>query len=70
MPAKIATAIVDAMEAIATDPFGNHPQAKPLQGTKAGFRMRHGDWRILYRVDRDAQTVYLEAVKTRGSAYR
>jgi mRNA interferase RelE/StbE len=70
MPAKIATAIMDRMDAIAVDPFGSHLQVKPLQGTKAGFRLRQGDWRVLYRVDRDTEAVYVEAVKTRGAAYR
>jgi len=70
MPAKTAQAIMGDMQAIAADPFGAHSQAKPLEGTKSGFRLRHGNWRVIYRIDREAQTVSIEAVKPRQDAYR
>jgi len=70
VPVKVARAILIDMEAIAAAPFGRHPQSKPLRGTADGFRLRHGDWRVLYRVDRKTDTVFVEAVKTRAEAYR
>jgi len=70
IPRKVAEAIMANLEAIAADPFGRHPQAKALKGTKSGFCLRHGGWRALYRVDRAAETVYVEAMKSRGGAYR
>jgi mRNA interferase RelE/StbE len=67
---KKAAAIETAMEEIAANPFGEHPNASYLKGTKSGFRLRQGDLRILYRVDRTVQTVFVERLKPRGEAYK
>jgi mRNA interferase RelE/StbE len=70
MPPKVAAAIRASLDAIAADPFAHHANVKLLTGVKDSFRLRHGDWRVLYRVDRASQTVYVEWVKSRGGAYR
>lgn len=70
LPPKIAEAMRLAMQEIAANPFGNHPQAKRLKDTKSGYQLRHGDWRILYRVDREADTIVVERIKSRGEAYK
>jgi mRNA interferase RelE/StbE len=70
MQPKVATAIRTSLEKIAADPFGKHANAKPLQGTKAGYRLRHGDWRVVYRIDRATETVLVEAVKPQGKVYK
>jgi mRNA interferase RelE/StbE len=70
MQRQVATAIRAELLAIAVDPFAHHANVAPLTGTKAGFRLRHGDWRVLYRVDRATQTMIVENVKPRGEAYR
>jgi mRNA-degrading endonuclease RelE of RelBE toxin-antitoxin system len=41
-----------------------------MTDVKDGFRLRHGDWRVLYWVDRAAQAVRVTAVKPRGEAYK
>jgi mRNA interferase RelE/StbE len=70
MPAAAAEAVLSAMERIAADPFARHPNAKPLIGTSGGYRLRQGDWRALYRIDRQKQEVVLEDVLHRKDAYR
>ena len=70
MQPKRAKAIRAALEAVAADPFAQHANAKPLAGVRDGFRLRHGDWRILYRLDREAGTMVVELVKPRGDAYK
>jgi mRNA interferase RelE/StbE len=67
---RLTEAMIAEMEAIAADPFAPHPHASRLAGTKSSYRLRHGDWRILYRVDRAQQLVVVEAVKPRGEAYK
>jgi mRNA interferase RelE/StbE len=67
---KVAQAIQTALEKIAANPFATHLNVKPMEGTKAGFRLRHGDWRIIYVVNRDKQIVTVVDVKPRGRAYR
>jgi mRNA interferase RelE/StbE len=70
MPAKTRTAMLERLKAIAADPFAGHPQVKPLRGERNAFRLRHGDWRALYRVDRAAQEVRVYVIETRARAYR
>jgi mRNA interferase RelE/StbE len=70
MQPKVAQAIQMVVSRVAADPFGTHPNAKPMEGTKAGFRLRHGDWRIIYVVNREKQIMTVVDVKPRGGAYR
>lgn len=70
MQPKIAAAIVAAMEHVAGDPFGSHPNARKLKGARDSFRLRHGDWRVLYRIDRTANDLVVEDILKREEAYR
>lgn len=48
-----------------------HPNVRALRGPLAGsFRWRVGDWRLVFRVDPDQGVVWVEAITTRGGAYR
>jgi len=67
---RLVQTIQARMSKIADDPFGHHPQAKPLKGSPSRFRLRVGDWRVLYVVDRRAGTVEIVRVKSRQEAYR
>ncbi|MCC7017968.1 MAG: type II toxin-antitoxin system RelE/ParE family toxin [Rhodospirillales bacterium] len=70
MPKKAAEAIRAALHTIAAQPFAPHPQVKRLVGGKNWFRLRHGHWRALYRLERPSDTMIVERVKPRGDAYR
>jgi mRNA interferase RelE/StbE len=70
MPAKVRTAMLERLKAIAGHPFAGHSNVKPLRGEADAFRLRHGSWRALYRVDRAAQEVRVYVVETRARAYR
>jgi mRNA-degrading endonuclease RelE of RelBE toxin-antitoxin system len=70
MPAKARTAMLERLKAIAGQPFAGHPNVKPLRGEADAFRLRHGSWQALYRVDRAAQEVRVYVVETRARAYR
>ena len=63
-------ALMDELAAIAADPFGPHPRAKRLHGGRDEFRLRHGGRRVLYLLDRGADTMIVTAVETRGEAYK
>jgi mRNA interferase RelE/StbE len=69
LPGKEAAALLRRLEAVAADPFGDHPWASRLQGGDR-FRVRQGDWRAVYRIDRDRQTVLVELVAHRREVYR
>jgi mRNA interferase RelE/StbE len=67
---KVSRTLREALAKIATDPFATHPNALPMEGTKSGFRLRHGDWKALYVVDRAKQMMTIVDVKSRGEAYK
>ena len=67
---KIAHAIRAGLAAIATASFESHANVQRMTGIKDGFRLRHGSWRGLYILDREADTMWINWVKPRGSAYR
>lgn len=70
MQPKAAAAILEALERIAAGPFAEHANVERLRGEKDAFRLRHGDWRVPYRLDRETETMKVAAVKTRGRVYR
>ena len=46
------------------------PGVRKLVGALEGWRIRMGDYRILYQIDDDAQTVTIVRVKHRREVYR
>jgi mRNA-degrading endonuclease RelE of RelBE toxin-antitoxin system len=58
------------LEEIAFDPFAPHPNVERLQGRNDTWRLRKGDFRAVYVVDRARQLVILERVMHRRDAYR
>ena len=46
------------------------PGVRKLVGALEGWRIRVGDYRILYQIDDDAQTVTVVRVKHRREVYR
>lgn len=69
MQPRLRDAIKVELKRIALDPFGPHPHVKPMAGFKNAFRLRHGDWRVLYVIDRQSQSIRVEWVKPREDAY-
>ena len=53
---------------LATEPFPR--QAMKLSGAERLYRLRVGDYRIIYEVEVEKKTVVLHYVRHRRSAYR
>jgi mRNA interferase RelE/StbE len=70
MQPKVAKDILRRLEAIAENPFANHPNVERLKGQKDWWRLRKGDWRALYFVDRLNEQLAAEVVEHRSAAYR
>jgi mRNA interferase RelE/StbE len=70
MPQKAAEAMLNRLEAIAISPFDRHANVTPLKGEKDAFRLRQGDWRAVYRIDRAGDEMRVVLVDVRGSIYR
>lgn len=61
--------IREKLEGIATDPYAEHPNAKKLQG-REGYRLRVGDWRVIYEIQNDQLVILVLKVAPRGEVYR
>lgn len=59
--------IVPVIDALAHDPRP-HGSRKLVNESKT-WRVRVGDWRVLYEIDDDARTVRIIAVRHRSRAY-
>jgi mRNA interferase RelE/StbE len=62
--------MIAAVERVAADPSAPNNNVRPLKGVSNGFRIRVGDWRVSYTVDRDAAVIDVFEIAPRGGAYR
>jgi mRNA interferase RelE/StbE len=69
MSPKMRAALIERLEAIAEQPFAKHANVDRIKGERDAFRLRQGDWRALYRIDRKAGEMRVLAVEPRGSVY-
>jgi mRNA interferase RelE/StbE len=61
--------IIDKIDGLAANPFAPNNNVTTLKATD-GFRLRVGDWRVLYTLDTKAGTMTIAAIVPRGEAYR
>ena len=70
MARNTAQRIRAGIEAVATEPGADHPNATRLRGRERGFRLRVGDWRVLYSLDDDRKVLLVAQIDPRGQVYR
>jgi len=68
-PAK-AQDIREAIDRIAADPNAPSNNVRRLAGVPNGFRVRVGDWRVSYTLNRQTNRMTIFEVAPRGGAYR
>lgn len=69
MPRNASATIRGKIEQLAADPFAANNNVKKLEG-RPGFRLRVGDWRVIYEIHNDRLVIFVLAVAPRGGAYR
>ncbi|TAL01847.1 MAG: type II toxin-antitoxin system RelE/ParE family toxin [Rhodospirillaceae bacterium] len=47
LPKAKQVAVLEAVSSFAVDPFGSHPNAKPLKGSDGAVRLRVGEYRVV-----------------------
>jgi mRNA interferase RelE/StbE len=67
---KMRAVLITRLEAIAEQPFSAHRNVERITGERDAFRLRQGDWRAKYRIDREAGEMRVLVVEPRGSVYR
>jgi mRNA-degrading endonuclease RelE of RelBE toxin-antitoxin system len=71
MPKELHESLRRRLDAIAADPFNRDLNDGPYKaGGKDCFKVRQGDWRAIYAIDRKAREVRVQVVDTRGRVYR
>jgi len=68
MPANTAALIRCKVETLAQDPFAAQGVKKLVDSD--GYRLRVGDWRVLYLVEGDRLRVAVTKIGTRGEVYQ
>ena len=68
IPRSIVARIIARMERLPSDPFP--PQSAKLQGAERLYRLRVGDYRIVYEVDTNALHIIVQYVRHRRDVYR
>jgi mRNA interferase RelE/StbE len=63
-------ALVERLEAIAEQPFAKHLNVERIKGEPDAFRLRQGNWRAKYRIEREAGEMRVLVLEPRGSVYR
>ena len=71
LPRSARESVRRRLDEIAADPFAKHANVKRYkEGGPNSFRLRHGQWRAIHRIDREAQEMQVQIIDTRGSVYR
>jgi mRNA interferase RelE/StbE len=68
LPADISRRVAEAIDGLITQP--RPPGCKKLSGSRSEWRIRVGDYRILYEIDDRARQVCVYAVGHRREIYR
>jgi len=68
MPRNVERLVRSKIEALARDPFAPNNNVKALKG-RPGFRLRIGDWRVIYELDRGRLVVLVVDIGSRGGIY-
>jgi mRNA interferase RelE/StbE len=68
LPPNAADKIVEAVENLAANPFPHG--AEKLSGSEHAYRIRLGDYRIVYEVVTESKLVEIQRVRHRKDVYR
>ena len=68
LPANVRRTITVKLMELANDPYAPNSNVTAMVGV-AGYRLRVGDWRIVYSLDDAVRVLFVERVGSRGSIY-
>ena len=68
IPRKFIYKILEAVESLRNNPFPRG--VRKITGTERFFRIRVGDYRIIYHVDEESKIITIYHVRHRREAYR
>lgn len=68
IPQKVLSRLLEAIEGLAENPFPS--QTIKLANADRLYRLRIGDYRVIYEVEPDASTITVHYVRHRREVYR
>jgi mRNA interferase RelE/StbE len=69
MPLDVARLVRQKLNDVASDPFTAYPNVTKLQN-REGYRLRVGDWRVIYDIQQDKIVLLVLKIALRGEVYR
>jgi len=69
VPQNVVRLIREKLDQVAADPHAKHTNVTRLQN-RPGYRLRVGDWRVIYDVEQDRLVILVLKVGPRGEVYR
>ncbi|MBF0332080.1 MAG: hypothetical protein HQL40_00340 [Alphaproteobacteria bacterium] len=69
LPPKDAAGLLTKLGQFAAEPMGQYHWAKRLTD-QPGFRVRHGDWRAVFRLDHHTGEMIVDRIAKRDEVYR
>jgi mRNA interferase RelE/StbE len=69
VPKSVRLRIRERLERIAADPYARYSSVTRLRN-RPSYRLRVGDWRVIYEVEDDQLVVLVLRIGSRGEIYR
>lgn len=69
LPSNTALLVRQKLEQLAVDPYAPNLSARKLQN-RSGYRLRIGDWRVIYEIQNEELLVLVLKIAPRGEVYR
>lgn len=68
LPRNVSHLIREKLDDIASDPYIQHNNVTKLQN-RSGYRLRVGDWRVIYEIDKGQLVILVLKLGSRGCVY-
>ncbi|KKU02673.1 MAG: Addiction module toxin, RelE/StbE family [Candidatus Amesbacteria bacterium GW2011_GWB1_47_26] len=69
-PANLCSQILEKVDLVARDPFAPNSNLTQLKDPISGFRLRIGDFRIIYVLDKENRRLVVVKIDHRSSVYK
>jgi mRNA interferase RelE/StbE len=70
LPRKIQDKITEALQLLSANPFSELLKVKKLKGADALYRLRLGDYRVVYEIRKNALVILVVKIGHRREVYR